>query len=170
MWSRERMTRRSVLALGAALVGGGGLAGSAGRAEGADPLPGGGTQAAVKGRLKQSACRWCYNKIRSKSSRVRGPRLGSRGSTSSARTIGRRSRSSASPDMTPGAGRSRTGSTARRTRQLEREVKENIAARGGRRLPERDLLLGQRRGVATTRAGELRAGLKRVRRLAEQKA
>jgi hydroxypyruvate isomerase len=165
------MTRRSVLALGAALVGGGGLAGSAGRAEGADPLSGGGAQAAVKGRLKQSACRWCYNKIPLEELAREGAAIGLKGID----LIGPNEWATVKkfglvPTMAPGAGTIADGLNRRENHdKLEREFKENIPRAAAAGVPNVITFSGNRRGLADSEGIENSvAGLNRVKAVAEQ--
>src|ERR1022692_1863612 len=151
------MTRRTVFQ----------LAGAAGALPplSAQPAP-------LKGRLKQSAARWCYSKISLDDLAREGARIGLQGidliDYKEWPTV---QKYGLVPAMTPGAGTIGDGFNRKENHdRLVREMEENIARAAAAKVPNVITFSGNRRGQADAEGlDNCVTGLNRVKKLAEDK-
>ena len=128
--------------------------------------------APLKGRLKQSAARWCYSKISLDDLAREGARIGLQGidliDYKEWPTV---QKYGLVPAMTPGAGTIGDGFNRKENHdRLVREMEENIARAAAAKVPNVITFSGNRRGQADAEGlDNCVTGLNRVKKLAEDK-
>ncbi|HZT30478.1 MAG TPA: TIM barrel protein [Bryobacteraceae bacterium] len=148
------MTRRTLLAAGAALP-----------AAHAQPAP-------LKGRLKQSVARWCYNKIPLEDLARAAERMGLKGiDLINSEEWPVAQKYGLVPAMTPGGGTIPDGLNRKENHdKIERELRENITRAAAAGVPNVITFSGNRRGLPDDLGLEnCVIGLNRVKKVAEDK-
>jgi len=129
-----------------------------------------GKTAGTAGRLKQSACRWCYSKISLDDLAKAGAEMGLSGidliNHDEWPTV---EKYGLVPAMTPGAGTIPDGWNRKENHErLEKEMRENIARAAAKKVPSVITFSGNRKGMADDIGKEnCIIGLNRVKKVAE---
>jgi len=129
-----------------------------------------GKTAGTAGRLKQSACRWCYSKISLDDLAKAGAEMGLSGidliNHDEWPTV---EKYGLVPAMTPGAGTIPDGWNRKESHErLEKEMRENIARAAAKKVPNVITFSGNRKGMADDIGKEnCIIGLNRVKKVAE---
>jgi hydroxypyruvate isomerase len=126
--------------------------------------------AALPGRLKQSAARWCYSKISLDDLCRQAAEIGLSGiDLVNADEWPTLRKYGLTPAMTPGAGTiSVAWNSEENHDRLEREMRENIAMAGKAKVPNVITFSGNRRGMSDDEGKDnCIAGLQRVKKMAE---
>ena len=129
-----------------------------------------GKTAGTAGRLKQSACRWCYSKISLDDLAKAGAEMGLSGidliNHDEWPTV---EKYGLVPAMTPGAGTIPDGWNRKENHErLEKEMRENIARAAAKKVPNVITFSGNRKGMADDIGKEnCIIGLNRVKKVAE---
>ena len=166
-----RVTRREMLGRTAGALGAAGLLGAAGGFAGPARRLGAQEKAQLKGRLKQSVARWCYNKIPIEDLAREAAAMGLKGID----LVGPNDwpalkKYNLVPTMTPGAGTIAEGLNRRENHdRLERAFRENIPRAAAAGAPNVITFSGNRKGLSDAEGIEnTAAGLNRVKSVAEQ--